>query len=794
MAGLLAILALMPRVVSAQVASGALGSKGGIANATPGSTTPLGINPASPLVQPIHAGEVVTVENADLLRIDEDNHRAEATGNVRVGFRDYTLYADKAVIDTNTGAATFTGHVHIDSGKELTSVTTDSPDTQLLLNLHNGSYSIRGAERAVIDPNLFTGSELLLPLRVNTNSLTSDNGIIDARSAGFTTCDFPNPHYSFSVSHLTIVPGKHLVAHHAILYRRNRKLIEFNDLILPLNNRYSNQNYLPTVGEDPYEGYFAKFAYPYALTTAALGILRLDLIQKQGIGTGFDQSYQAHGPGGGGTFSIYHLQDNVDGLSEFTGSLTHHQSLGDFLLSINSSYESNSYLSSTGSSQSLSNAITLRHVTKTASTTLSTNIEQSKYGFGESSNLGTSIDQKEQWNPTSSGEIKIDYASFRSPAFAGNSSSQQSTLATNLALHFQPSGLKVDILTNLFNALQSGSNGFGVSSSYAGLERRPEIMLTTTGTGSDPLDVLSRFIRGSQIQTGFGSYDEQASSADTTKYYFGYDTGNQHSKIGAVKTTYQGGYQQSFYGDNGARYLLVGHYNEVYDDRNLQLSADYATIRAYGFTPFFFDQTGQTNSETFNLQYAPSKSYSITAGTAYDFLRDRSQNGLPAAPWQDLLAIADLHPSKYFGDRLQTTTDLNHQTLYDVSDTMFVKDNNGFGFQTSLDYVPMVHKLTTINGSFDLPIILDKREQSGYKLNALAGYNGYSNQFTYKGLAITRSWHDWELTATYEDNPSGLTAGNTFYFTFHLKALPGYQPFGVGAYGQGLASGIGQVY
>ena len=70
-----------------------------------------------------------------------------------------------------------------------------------------------------------------------------------------------------------------------------------------------------------------------------------------------------------------------------------------------------------------------------------------------------------------------------------------------------------------------------------------------------------------------------------------------------------------------------------------------------------------------------------------------------------------------------------------------------------------------------------------------------TSRFTYQGIALTRSWHDFEVTATYQNDPYSFGAeSNTFSFTLHLKAFPGYQPFGVSATGQQLAGGIGQVY
>ena len=85
------------------------------------------------------------------------------------------------------------------------------------------------------------------------------------------------------------------------------------------------------------------------------------------------------------------------------------------------------------------------------------------------------------------------------------------------------------------------------------------------------------------------------------------------------------------------------------------------------------------------------------------------------------------------------------------------------------------------------------REDAGYRLRAIGGYNGITSRFDYKGLALTRSWHDYEATVTYQDTPNGLRPGSTFTLNFRLKAFPAYEPFAIGQYGQALDTGVGET-
>jgi hypothetical protein len=86
-----------------------------------------------------------------------------------------------------------------------------------------------------------------------------------------------------------------------------------------------------------------------------------------------------------------------------------------------------------------------------------------------------------------------------------------------------------------------------------------------------------------------------------------------------------------------------------------------------------------------------------------------------------------------------------------------------------------------------------RNEDAGYRVRAIGGYKGITSKFDYKGLELTRSWHDYEFNLIYQDTPEGLRPGTTFTLNFRLKAFPAYEPFATGQYGQALDTGIGQT-
>jgi hypothetical protein len=83
-----------------------------------------------------------------------------------------------------------------------------------------------------------------------------------------------------------------------------------------------------------------------------------------------------------------------------------------------------------------------------------------------------------------------------------------------------------------------------------------------------------------------------------------------------------------------------------------------------------------------------------------------------------------------------------------------------------------------------------------YNIAAFASYNGFSGAFDYRNFALTRSYHDYEVTLNYSDQPYGLrnTGERGFTFTVRLKALPFFQQSGTSRFGTALDTGTGEVF
>jgi hypothetical protein len=104
-------------------------------------------------------------------------------------------------------------------------------------------------------------------------------------------------------------------------------------------------------------------------------------------------------------------------------------------------------------------------------------------------------------------------------------------------------------------------------------------------------------------------------------------------------------------------------------------------------------------------------------------------------------------------------------------------------------YKPDTRKFAQITGALETPLPKD------FYLLTLAGYNGTSNRFDYRQIALTKSLHDYEVTFGYIDQPfGGYRAERGFTFSVRLKAFPAAMQNTTGQFGTALDTGLGEVF
>ncbi|MGO8670588.1 MAG: hypothetical protein ACLQVD_04370 [Capsulimonadaceae bacterium] len=733
--------------------------------------------------EPVADRNSVVLENADSAEQLEPGHWI-AAGNVGIIYRDEKITCDRVDLDTDSDQALFRGHVVL-TGPNQEEVTGGASGS-LSLDLDNNTYVVSDA-RTTISPKRL-GAGMILPLILYGGTVSGRPNFVDARGSSFTTCDFPQPHYHFTARDAYVIPGRHLVGKQVSLYRRERRLITIPYLVVPLNKSASTLN--PQFGESPQEGYYVKLALGYVLADTLPGILHVDMFQKKGIGLGFDQSYGSESTNPRsptGEVTAYELPDHSTGLQDLAGSIQHKQEFGDVMASVNGQFQQNSYLLSDQANSSDSGQLLLNRTVGNLTDTFATNLTSSTYVGSTTQSLTSNLDQV--FNPTRKErfETKLNFTQDQNTFFGTSTTTGQ----VNGSVEYDEQDRYFD-----WKFMENKTQSVGESGGQIGtVEKLPELDMAT-----DPIreTVLRTLLpKTAQLSLSLGNYNEPASLSREDRINYGLDLGSTTRKVTSwEKLDFDGSYQQRFYSDDAAQYVLTEH-----SDYKLRIGSKsafvlkYDYVRAYGYSPFLFDIAGNTNLISANLSYQETRELQLNFSTGYDIYvaRQPSIYG-PPQPYQSASLQSLYTPTKLLSWRQSTAYNINDGQLTDLTDNFTVLGSNKMAFDLGTRYAPPERRMADITGDVNVPFWWHTDEDSGWRLQAIAGYDGLTDSYDYSGLAVTRSWHDWETTLIYQNNPIGFETGATLTFNIRLKAFPAYEPFGVGNFGQSLSSGLGTVY
>ncbi|MDQ7841231.1 MAG: hypothetical protein RDU83_09425 [bacterium] len=191
----------------------------------------------------------VTVE-ADSIVYDSAGQVVIAQGNVRMTVRRYRLFADGARYDLRTQIVVATGNVRmVDArGQELRG--------------HTLTYNARTEEGRFEPVEGIVDRERRVYVRGDRLDFTQDRLVC---FEGFVTnCDPKRPFYHITARRIELIPDREIVAYHATLYLRNRRLLTFPRYILSLRPGVEG-TVLPGLGYNSLDGFWADYRIPVGM-------------------------------------------------------------------------------------------------------------------------------------------------------------------------------------------------------------------------------------------------------------------------------------------------------------------------------------------------------------------------------------------------------------------------------------------------------------------------------------------------------------------------------------------------
>lgn len=754
------------------------------------------------------------------------NGEVMVRGSVILHYLGFTLTADR--LDGNfrnelvfTGDATITGH-----GIEAAADAIRFRPSDL-------SYELDGAH-GLLMPSLFN-DRISQPIHLLGGLFQGDAaGDALARELTATTCDEQHAHYVVNVGGAELTPHKKLVLRRVSIVFFGFKLITLPTITVPLDKRpvrRPRSNYLPEIGQNPVDGYFARFPFTYALGETAAGLLRLDLTQNNGIGYRIEQEYLAgkqprggaqygrnNTMGGSGVYvSAYGYGNTPVGLPSlgsglgpvsggllavqgylssgygrnFTATLNHQQSIGGSTrVSLNEQLQHNSGFVGTGSGGSYTQTtrLNLDHNDAThgdsGSLSLSLNTNSSP-GFSTSQFTGALSQTFRTGQGTLSNQVSysLNLSHTLSASTLGGTTTYNRTaqLVSQLQIQHVANDYQYTLSANGDTPIGPQTGGrFG-----GGLEKLPELLVDT-----DTLTYKGGWLHKipTQFQFGFGRYSEPGSNVNTDRILLGMNIEPFRVMKGRTEIVTGGGIEQRLYGDGAAQYL-------VHDETRLRqhllgrsgIDIDYQYSQPEGATPFLFDQLRKTHYITAQAGYLEDRHFQLTAGVGYD-LSGASQSN----PWQTLTTRLMWRPVRDFRFDSTQTFDPNTGKFYSVNNLFRFRGPHDMALDLLTNIDPQEpgirRKFTQINTQFTLPF------NQEWRVLGLFRYSGLTNTFDSENLQLVRTWDCLTASLTYSRTTGGFRPDQSIFFTITLNAFPYSRAFAGGPFGQSMGTGIGSVY
>lgn len=736
----------------------------------PRTTVPSPISPSVPVGPPVlppaevpeKVGNYVDVY-ADLVHTTLELGQpvlTVATGNVTARFRDFVVTAARAQIDYKTNIAAFEGNVVFHIGIQ------EARGDRLEVDLNSLAWSFTSA-KTTITPE-FAQGYLNAPIFATAERVT---GVRDRQLAIYnstvTTCNLPNEHYDLSARSVVVYPNDKIVFRKASIFVAGNKIITIPRFVVPLREITRNPNTVPRIGETADEGYYLKYAYPYMGNRTQMGFLLLDLMSRKGIGHGIQHYYKA-GNTGFGSIYLYRLEDRTLNQTTFNGRFNHTQQLGAINFNASSNFRSNSYFYAP-QSQTIDNRLTFTRARPGASTSLILGQTLNDV-ITRSENLTGNLSHRQAFGPRAYLNANFDYTGF-------TTQDQTRARLVSQALYSKQEE-KFDWNISAQKQTDLSDEAFVGQGQFGGIDKLPELAITTD---TARLGNILPFGVPARMQLSYGRFAEVPSPEQDRVYFDINSLNNRYTLSNTWGGVAGAGFKQFVYGDNTAQYSINADAQLTKKlDPTSTFALTYRYQRPRGFTPFRFDFIGRYNIVNASLNIQENERFRLSLLTGYNFEQ-------PQFPWQDSVLRFTIQPSPSFLLYTATGFDFNRWQWQTLINQIRIRAGDAFRLDLGTRFDPTSGKLATVRTVIDTPLGSKMRAQ------AIAGYNGLTGGFDYRGLMITRDLHCWEASLTYVDQ-GGFWENRGIYFNLRIKAFPLFQSFGMGNFGQALDTSVGQVY
>jgi hypothetical protein len=624
---------------------------------------------------PVSAQDEIPVTlRAKSFQYDRATRRLVASGDVVVTYQDVTIKADRLEANLETNDVRAEGQVTIEvAGQQIRCAS-----LEYNLTTRRGRLRQSAAE--------YTGPLVLGTVFLRAEVVEGTLGAATtARQAFCTTCEGPNPVTYLTAQEITVYPNDKIVGRRVTVWIGGRRVFTWPYFVIHIRERRASR-LLPVVGYSEAEGYFLKTFYSYAINPNHYGYLRLDLMERLGIGYGVEHAYRLRA--GEGVAFLYRLENRQIGGVDSRVVVAHQQRLGE--VAARAYVDHTSRTSPVAPSATLFASLDAYHRGARSATTLYQTYASTDFaGFASTFYSGRLI-QFQQLTGTLSAEFVADV----SRATSGLGTDDE--LLPRLTLHYRGPTYTASLVAEA--RLDLDGPGFLGDIRFM-TERLPELTVIR-----DPVR-----IRGTRLtlqpQVGLGRFREtqaigtvEAVRADVAASVSGLLAETEQGTL-TLQTQVRG----SHYSTGDLRAFVSGRVDYAHTFSTAwhgQMGLTYQDQA--GRTPFLFDQTsGRVAQADGTLTYR-RPNLLATATAAYDV-----SSGLWTPPI--LRALYSPRP--------------------------------GWIIAGALAYDPAVATVSRAE------LALEIKFDANWQLTYYGFFDGFSGQVFHDQLTITRTWYDCLVTA-----------------------------------------------
>lgn len=691
------------------------------------------------------------------LQADEVYYEAGATigrGNVVVRSEELTIRADVVEIDENKEWAQFHGNVVMESENQVTRA------EKLLINLDTEQWEIRQG-RTQVEPEFFEEEQVLEPLFATGRQVkgSGEGDLIEAFRGGLTSCNLPHPHYSVRSKAIELRPGRKVKIKKPSFYIGKTRIfwLPFN-LVASLQEK--KNRFIPELGQNNVEGYYAKLAYMYLAGQAAEGLFRLNLTQKRGIGLGVDHSVYTDKQTGEGSIFFEPSQGAM------MSRLRHHYNFNQSLTSdLRGSYQQRSgYF---GSTTSQSADLTFRYNDTNSDSQLGFQRSLTSSSYSTSRRFSTNFRFHQNLSPEEDWRVQSTMRRYS----RGTDEAADEELDARFEYRRRLSRFDWQLLAD--NRYDLDGDAY-TGDRHFGLHRLPEVTFNTDTRRLDGWKLLGRVPIRSSLQ--LGQYKQDPDDIKVIRGAIDTRFGEGTQRIsGSARLRTSGRYLQAFYDDGSAQYVTrLSSTLQAGLGGGWQSQLRYGYQSRRGFAPIRLDYAGRRHDLYFTAVRVKSDRSRIELRTGFDFIGDR---------WRDLLLRTEYMPSNEAKLDLQTGYSLEYSRWRPLSLRFRQVHPPRFYLTLGTEYDLQDSKLS--RATMELDWLVHRK----WRVELLTGYTGYRNKFDTMDVEITREFHCWLASLAYSKQLDEIR------LNLSLKAFPSPErALGIGRRGARFQSLPGQYF